>query len=333
MGGSPHRPRGPTLDYGVGMEGRHVSLFWRLLVPNVLVLAAACVVLIVEPANGRIPALAGGLVVMVVVDAVLLRRALTPLTRLTTLMGRIDPMRPGERVPVPRQQSEIRLLAEAFNDMLDRLETERREAGMRALNEREGERRRVAAELHDQIGQTLTALGLQADRVGLLAQDDGLRRELHDLRDGVLGSVEDVRRLARELRPEALDTLGLVPALTNLSERMTRRTGIEIHRRLDRDLPQLDPDTEMVIYRIAQESLTNAVRHARPQTIELVLHRESESILLGIRDDGIGIGDGTLQESGIRGMRERALSIGAELRVERRPSGNGTEVMLEVPTW
>lgn len=332
MGGAPHRPGRPALDYGFGMVRRHVSLFWRLLVPNVLVLAAACVVLIVEPANGRIPALAGGLAVMVAVDAVLLRRALTPLTRLTTLMGRIDPMRPGERVPVPRQQSELRLLGEAFNDMLDRLETERREAGMRALNEREGERRRVAAELHDQIGQTLTALGLQADRVALLAGDDTLRRELHDLRDGVLVSVEDVRRLARELRPEALDTLGLVPALTNLSERMTRRTGIEIHRRLDRDLPQLDPDTEMVIYRIAQESLTNAVRHARPHRIELVLRHDDERLLLGVYDDGIGIGHGTLQEGGIRGMRERALSIGAELRVARRGSGNGTEVMLEVPT-
>lgn len=315
------------------MERRYVSLFWRLLIPNAAILATASVVRMVWPANGSIPSLAGGLAVMVTVNAVVLRRATTPLTRLTTLMGRIDPMRPGERVPMPPHQSEIRLLAEAFNDMLDRLETERREAGMRALNEREGERRRIAAELHDQIGQTLTALGLQADRVALLTSDEGLRHEVHDLRDGVLASVEDVRRLARELRPEALDTLGLVPALTNLSERMTRRTGIEIHRRLDRGLPPLDPDTEMVIYRIAQESLTNAVRHAQPRTIELILRRNGEDLELGIRDDGIGISAETLRESGIRGMRERALSIGAELRIGRRESGNGTEVMLEVPTW
>ncbi|HET6507097.1 MAG TPA: sensor histidine kinase [Baekduia sp.] len=315
------------------MERRSDSLFWRLLVPNVAVLTTACVVLIVEPANGRIPALAGGLAVMVVVNALVLRRATAPLARLTTLMGRIDPMRPGERLPVPAQESEIRLLAEAFNDMLDRLEAERREAGMRALNEREGERRRVAGELHDQIGQTLTALGLQADRVALLAADEGLRRELHDLRDGVLASVEDVRRLARELRPEALDTLGLIPALTNLSERMTRRTGIEIRRRLERDLPPLDPDTEMVIYRIAQESLTNAVRHARPRTIELTMRRDGDRLLLDVCDDGVGIDAERRRESGIRGMRERALSIGAELRVGRRASGNGTEVMLEVPTW
>jgi len=312
------------------MERHHVSLFWRLLVPNVTVLVAACVVLIVEPANGQIPALAGGLAVMTVVNTVLIRRAVTPLVRLTRLMGRIDPMRPGERVPLPEPRSESTLLAEAFNDMLDRLETERRESGMRALNEREGERRRIAAELHDQIGQTLTALGLQADRIAMLAPET-LADEVRDLRDGVLGSVEDVRRLARELRPEALDTLGLVPALTNLSERMTRRTGIDIHRSLQRDLPSLDPDTEMVIYRIAQESLTNAVRHARPTTIDVTLRQEDGRVQLGVCDDGIGISEQTLQEGGIRGMRERALSIGAELRIERRDAGNGTLVVLEVP--
>jgi two-component system sensor histidine kinase UhpB len=313
------------------MRGRYVSLFWRLLVPNVTVLTAACVILILEPANGDIPALAGGLAVMIVVNTVIISRASTPLARLTALMRRIDPMRPGQRVPIPTPVSEVTLLAEAFNDMLDRLETERREAGMRALNEREGERRRIAGELHDQIGQTLTALGLQADRVALLAPDD-LRGEVHDLRDGILNSVEDVRRLARDLRPEALDTLGLVAALTNLSERMTRRTGIEIVRRLQRDLPPLDADTEMVVYRVAQESLTNAVRHGSPTTIELTLRQDDAHVHLGVCDDGVGLGEAA-EGGGIRGMRERALSIGADLRVEPRPGGNGTLVILEVPSW
>jgi two-component system sensor histidine kinase UhpB len=313
------------------MRGRYVSLSWRVLVPNVLVLTTACVILIIEPANGDIPVLVGGLVVMIAANAVIVRRASTPLARLTALMRRIDPMRPGERVPVPAPVSEVTLLAEAFNDMLDRLETERRQAGMRAMNEREGERRRIAGELHDQIGQTLTALGLQADRVAMLAPES-LRGEVLDLRDGILNSVEDVRRLARDLRPEALDTLGLVPALTNLSERMTRRTGIEIIRHLQRDLPALDPDTEMVIYRVAQESLTNAVRHAHPTTIELTLEQDDGHVHLGVCDDGVGIGSPPpADEGGIRGMRERALSIGAELRIEPRSTGSGTRVTLEVP--
>lgn len=131
----------------------------------------------------------------------------------------------------------------------------------------------------------------------------------------------------------ALDTLGLIPALTDLSERMTRRTGIEIRRAPQRDLPILDPDTEMVIYRVAQESLTNAVRHGKPETIELTLRQDGARLKLGVLDDGIGLpGDGR-DDSGIRGMRERALSIGADLRVEPRNGGNGTQVILEVPTW
>ncbi|HEY4097553.1 MAG TPA: histidine kinase [Baekduia sp.] len=313
------------------MGGRYVSLFWRLLVPNVTVLAVACVILGVEPANGRIPVLAGGLAVMVAVDVVLIRRATTPLVRLTALMGRIDPMRPGQRLPLPTPPSELTVLAGAFNDMLDRLETERRESGMRALSEREGERRRVAGELHDQIGQTLTALGLHVDRLSAQAPDE-LRAEVIEIRDGVLASVEDVRRLARELRPEALDTLGLVPALTNLSERMTHRTGIEIRRTLDRELPPLGEDAEVVIYRVAQEGLTNAVRHGRPQLVELALRVEGAHVVLAIRDDGTGYAADGRPESGVRGMRERALSIGAEFRIGPRGVGHGTEVTLEVPT-
>ena len=314
------------------MGDRYVSLFWRLLVPNVTVLAVACVILMVEPANGRVPALVGGLAVMVAVNVVLIRRATTPLVRLTTLMGRIDPMRPGQRLPQPRPQSELTVLATAFNDMLDRLETERRESGMRALSEREGERRRVAAELHDQIGQTLTALGLHVDRLAARTPPE-LRDEVTEVRDGLLASVEDVRRLARELRPEALDTLGLVPALTNLSERMTHSTGVEIRRRLDRDLPALGEDAEVVIYRVAQESLTNAVRHGHPSVVELELRHTEQGVTLAISDDGSGYEPDGRPETGVRSMRERALSIGAELRVGLRENGNGTRVTLEVPAW
>ncbi|MEP6954580.1 MAG: histidine kinase [Solirubrobacteraceae bacterium] len=315
------------------MRGHYVSLFWRLLVPNATVLTAACVVLSLEPANGRIPALVVGLAVMIAVNVVLIRRATGPLTRLTALMHLIDPMRPGQRLPAPAPPSELTLLADAFNEMLDRLETERRESGMRALSEREGERRRVAAELHDQIGQSLTALGLQVDRVALRAPED-LRPEVLEVRDGLLSSVEDVRRLARGLRPEALDALGLVPALTNLSERMTRRTGIEVRRLLDRELPPVGPDAEVVIYRVAQESMTNAMRHARPETIELSLRGHNGHVLLTVSDDGVGLADVRRPESGIRGMRERALSIGAELDVAARADGrHGTQVSLEVPRW
>lgn len=307
---------------------RHVPLFLRLFAPNATVLAVACAILFVEPANGRLPALIGGLAVMVVVNLVLIRRAVTPLVHLTRVMRDVDLLSPGVRVPVPRQQSEATVLAEAFNEMLERLERERRDSSHRAMTEREAERRRIAGELHDDIGQLLTAIGLQLDRASAQSSD-GVRDEICDARDGIMNSVEKVRRLASDMRPETLDALGLAAALTNLAERLSRRTGIRILRALDRDLAPLDDDVALVFYRVAQEALTNAVRHADASCIEIALRAERCRVVLIVVDDGRGIpADRT--ERGLRNMRERALSIGGDLDIAARPSG-GTAVRLGLP--
>src|SRR4051794_27769488 len=113
-----------TSSRQVAADTSYIPLFWRLFVPNATVLAAACAILIVEPANGRVIALAGGFVTLLAVNLVLMRRAFEPLTRLTVLMTRVDPLRPGERIDVPGPASEVTVLADAFNAMLDRLETE-----------------------------------------------------------------------------------------------------------------------------------------------------------------------------------------------------------------
>lgn len=311
------------------MHARYASLFWRLFIPNATVLAVACVVLIFEPANGRLPALIGGLLLMLAVNVALITRAVRPLTRLTDLMQEVDPLLPGRRIPIPRQGSEVTVLAEAFNEMLGRLERERRDSGLRALSERERERRRIADELHDEIGQTMTAIALQLDRIQARAPDE-LRAECRDARDGLLAGVEDVRRLARDLRPEALDALGLVPALTSLAEQMSHRTGIPVERSLQRDVPELGEDEQLVVYRVAQEGLTNAVRHARAEHIELGLQAADGTVVLSVRDDGIGLDDARPSAGGgIRTMRERALSVGAQLRVATHAEG-GTELRLQL---
>ena len=306
-----------------------VPLFWRLFVPNATVLAVASVVLMVQPANGRVPVLVGGLLVMLGVNLALMRRAFAPLGRLTSLMRRIDPLRPGERLPVLGGSSEVTLLSQAFNDMLDRLESERRDSARRSLSEREAERREIAAELHDELGQTLTAIALQVDRLGDQVPD-ARRAELREVRDAVLGTVEETRRLARKLRPEALDALGLVPALTNLSHRLTHQTGIQIIRRIDRDLPPLDPEAALVLYRVAQESLTNAIRHARADCVEIDLHARDGAVVLSIGDNGVGIDSANGAGTGIRAMRERALLVAGHLRIAPRANGRGTEVRLEL---
>src|ERR671919_905941 len=183
-----------------------IPLFWRLFVPNACVLVVACVVLMVEPANGRIVSLVGGLAIMLAVNLLLMRRAFSPLTRLMTTMTRVDPLRPGERVPVVGPPSEVTVLAREFNSMLDRIETERRDSAHRMTVAEDSERRHLVTELHDEIGQTLTALVLQISR---MKAKGGSAEDLDEALATAESALEDVRRVARRLRPEVLDELGL----------------------------------------------------------------------------------------------------------------------------
>ncbi len=311
------------------MTPRYIGLFWRIFVPNAAVLAVACVVLMIQPANGRVPALVGGLTVMLVVNLLLLRRAVTPLVRLTALMRGVDPLAPGQRAPVAGPPSEVTVLAQAFGDMLDRLEEERAASGRRALSEIEAERRRIAGELHDQLGQSLTAIALHLDRLAAAAPD--AREELREIRDDVLRTVGEAREMARRLRPEALDTLGLVPALTNLAERLAHHTGLTIHRDLERELPPLTSDAELVLFRVAQESLTNVVRHAGATSVDLSLRARGPLVELLVRDDGEGTNGAAGSGTGIRAMRERAVAVQAALTIAPRTDSPGTEVRLVVP--
>lgn len=312
-------------------RSQFIPLFWRLFVPNAAVLLGAGVVLTIEPANGRVVVLAAGLAVLLTVNLVLMRRAFAPLARLAGLMDAIDPLEPGRRLPALGPESEVTRLTEAFNLMLDRLETERRESGFRALVAEESERRRVAAELHDEIGQRLTALLLQLDRLARMASGE-LGEEFAATTTATKETLEVVRQLARRLRPEVLDELGLVPALRNLCDRMQDGTGVVVRRALEPHLPALSPDAELVVYRVAQEALTNAARHAHCAGAQVALTTRAGEVELVVRDDGVGIPDGAAEHSsgGIRGMRERALLIGARLEVAAGGQ-YGTEVRLHVP--
>lgn len=314
---------------GHGVAERYIPLFWRLFVPNATVLGAACVVLMIEPANGRVIALVGGFVTMLVVNLLLMRRAFAPLARLTTLMGRVDPLNPGKRIRVPGPNSEVTLLAHTLNEMLDRLEAERRQSARRALSAQEAERRHLAAELHDDIGQTLTALALQLTRV-VEQSTDGTRAVTTDARDTTLQLIDDVRAIARRLRPEALDQLGLSAALTSLAERFSERTDLPVERSLQRDLPSLTHEAELVVYRVAQESLTNVVRHANATRAWLALRGDPEGVVVTVRDDGTGFSLDDVEQGGIRNMRERALLVGGELTIGPPPDGHGNQVELRV---
>jgi two-component system sensor histidine kinase UhpB len=232
-------------------------------------------------------------------------------------------------VPLEASSSEVMELGSTFNEMLDRLEAERQESAGRALAAQEGERLRVAQELHDEIGQSLTAVLLDLARAERRAPED-LKQQLRSTQESVRSSLEDARRVALELRPEALDDLGLPAALLVLADRFGTVAEIEIDHRIERRLPALSYEQELVVYRVAQEALTNVVRHAQARHAELSLDRNGASLQLRVRDDGRGFPGSPGAGGGIRGMRERALLVRAELNIGDRPEG-GVEVALDLP--
>ena len=313
------------------------SLFWRLFAGYAGVLGLAVAVLVFAPITVSVPTaltevavLLVGFAIALVVYFALLRRALAPLERLTRLMRRIDPLAPGQRIEGHAGDEQVVALTQAFNAMLDRVESERRESALRALAAQEAERRRIARELHDEIGQTLTGLVLRSETIARRGPEE-LRGDLEELRETARRGAEDVRLIASRLRPEALDELGLQSALLALCASVVQRTGMRVERSLESDLG-LTAAEELVVYRVAQESLTNIVRHAHASRVTLILRRQEVDVVLVVGDDGIGlpptVGD---DATGIRGMRERALLIGAELAVAAAEP-RGTEVRLRVPT-
>ncbi|MCS0600093.1 histidine kinase [Streptomyces sp. LP11] len=312
-----------------------MSLFWRIFGLNALVLGAATAMLLWAPVTVSVPVLlteavvlVGGLAVMVVANGTLLRWGLAPLGRLGRLMATVDLLRPGQRLPVPGAGSEVSELVRAFNAMLDRLEHERATSSARALLAQEAERRRIAQELHDEVGQSMTAILLVLGR----AADDApepLRADLRQAQEITRDSLDEVRRLVRRLRPGVLDDLGLVSALTSLAQDFATHSGLRVVRRLEPGLPALDRERELVLYRVAQESLTNAARHADARRVEVSLRRAGDAVVLEVADDGRGI-EAACEGAGIRGMRERALLAGAALDISSTP-GTGTRVRLTTP--
>jgi two-component system sensor histidine kinase UhpB len=312
-----------------------LPLFWRVFGTNAAVLALAFLALVFAPVTVSVPptaielvVLAVGLVCLLALNLALLRPAFRPLDELVETMRGHDPLSPGKRVRVSGGPAVV-ALAQTFNEMLDRLESERRDSARRALLVQEGERQRIARELHDEVGQTLTGVMLQVE--GLAGRiPEELREQLDELRETARHGTEEVRRIARQLRPEALEDLGLQSALAALAAAFGEQAKLRIERRVEPGLP-LSQEQELVVYRIAQEALTNVARHADATEVQLHLQRTNEHVVLTVRDDGRGLPPTAYRSShGIRGMRERAMLIDAQLAIAQAPAG-GTEVRLSIP--
>ena len=317
------------------MKMQRGSLYQRVFLVNAAILVVATLVVAITPATVSFPVelteaivLAAGLVAILVLNAFALRAAFAPLERLTRSMRDVDPYRPGERLEATGPH-EVRELVVVFNDMLDRLEGERRESGRRALAAQEGERWRVAQELHDDVGQALTGVLLRLESLAREAPDD-LRPDVRATQEATRETIERVSLVVRQLRPEALSDLGLAKALAALARRVEEDSSLRIKQRIAPGLDELDDESELVIYRVAQESLTNAARHAQATEVELILERNERGVVLRVRDNGVGLPDAPQARYGLLGMRERAMLIGATLTIANHPDG-GVEITLTAP--
>src|SRR6478735_607602 len=298
-----------------------IPLFWRVFAVNAALLALATLLLLFSPVTVSRPVrlpeafvLVGGFGLALAANVLLLRQAFVPLERLARRMETVDLLRPGQRLPV--ESGKVGRVVHAFNEMLDRLEQERRESGRRALAAQEAERLRIARGLHDEVGQVLTGVLLQLDAVA--DADPAGRARVDEARQSVRQALEEVRRIAQELRPALLEHLGLVSALTELARVFAQQSGITVERTFSARLPALAEEAELAIYRITQESLTNVARHAGAEQVALTLEPGTDSVVLRVVDDGRGMpaGPSPNGDGGLRGMRERALLVGGSLAVK-----------------
>lgn len=312
-----------------------MSLFWRVFFVNAALLIAGVLVLALTPISVSAQirliqaiVLAVGVVIVLVANLILLRPLFAPLERLARRMEELDVLRVLQPVPA-NSPGEIGALERAFNRMIERLEAERRQAGTRALQAREEERQRIARGLHDEVGQTMTGILLLLKQLTQSAPDSQ-RAPLDEAQQAVRTNLDEVRRIAQELRPEALDHLGLASAVNNLARAFERRTNVKVERRIDPNLGTLGPNVELVLYRVAQESLTNIARHSGASQVLLDLSRNGHSVVLRVADNGRGFEQPHLEGGGLRGIRESALIVGGALAIKPSAAG-GIEVRLEVP--
>lgn len=323
---SGRRPRRPLV---LGGGGHGPSLVWRVFLANAVVLVGDGVVLATAaPLPGPAPVLAAsaGLGLMLALNWLLLRRAVAPLNRLVGVVRDIEALSAGH-VPTQGEVREVHELGEAFNGVLAQLAAEQRQAAVAGTAAQKEERKRISRELHDDIGQTLTGLLLwfrraECSELGRLA--------LEEPRAATRASLESIRRLAAELRAAPLDDVGLSRALSDLTVRMSRLSGVPIAGQLPPDLPDFDCEVEQAVYRVAQEGLTNAVRHADASHVELTVEEAEGTLVLTIRDDGRGVA-GASSGQGLASMHERASLADGRLTVAERQEG-GTELMLAMPT-
>jgi two-component system sensor histidine kinase UhpB len=283
---------------------------------------------------------AAGLAISFVVNSWVLKRALEPLDR---LQQAVDDVRSGAadtRVTLSDNSDErFDRLADTFNQMLNQLEQDAEEMQQLSrliLQAQEDERYRLARELHDEAAQALTSLLVRLRLLERAHDPADAQKRVQELRELTAGALEDVRRVALDLRPTILDDLGLWPALEWRIDELNKHSEMQAHFAARGVQERLPSDVALALYRVAQESLSNATRHAQATNVEVLLERLPAHIVLQVCDDGVGFdpsapqADGERHGLGLLGMRERMRMIGGQLTIRSAP-GEGTTVVAQAP--
>jgi two-component system, NarL family, sensor histidine kinase UhpB len=328
-----------------------VPLFYKILIANAVIVLIGAILgtlattefLRTEPGHSPTELVVGlalaGVGVTVLVNALILRVALRPISQLERTAAQVHAGNLDARAPLsPVADRELERLTRTFNAMLDAMAAYRqrvRDVAAHALNAEEEERKRVARELHDETAQALTALLIRL-RLGRGIDDPTERAEfLEEMRREISDALEGVRRFARGLRPPALDELGLVPALEAHARGLVESVGLPVRIEADPVAGVLSPQAELALYRIVQEALSNAVRHARADQVVVRISRTPGSVVALVEDDGVGFAPAEVMGRdgrglGLFGMQERAAYVGGQVEITSRP-GRGTKVRANIP--
>lgn len=345
-GATPDRTHGRPIGSASGLL-RQLPLFWKILLANATVVAlgtgaGALVVLgLGATAAGAVTGLAalvgvGVLLVSLLVNAALIRLALSPIEDLhhtaeEVLAGRLAARSPAS----PFSDRKIHHLVSAFNKMLDSLSVHRhrqQELARRVLEAEERERERIAHELFSRTAQTLAGVLVRL-RVAERQLDQGDTTALVEIRQGIVDALEEIRGVARRLRPPELDELGVRAALEAHARALTAGSRIDVS--FEGTLPSLSRESSLALFRIVQEALNNAVLHGEPDSVRVTFRQLGDELVAEVTDDGVGfdLEDSllhTTESLGLFGMHERAGYVQGELSLESGP-GLGTTVRVSIP--
>lgn len=327
-----------------------MSLLYRLVAVSTIAAAAMAVFVLwvttehiaAHPSGPHwevaIPLVAGGLVMTLAVVFALTRAVLRPVEALETSIvafGEGDTSARARRYPFTDAQ--LTRLTLAFNHMADLLvekQAKLTEMSSRVIAAQEDERRRLSRELHDDAGQNLTTILLGLKRLETMGSLEEVRGTLPSLRGQLSAALDGMRSLAWRLRPSVLDDLGLAAAVRSSVAEFEAVTPMKVRLDVEAFETRIPGDTEIVLYRVFQEAMTNVARHSRAKTARVVASRNKHILRLSVEDDGDGFDPGTTSQGergiGLFSMAERLALIGGVLTINSVP-GQGTTIYAEIP--